>query len=197
MKRLFDIIISFLLISLLWPMLIVVSLLIKFQRNGSIIFSQTRIGLNGKPIEILKFRTMADSRGADGHLLSDDLRLTPLGCFLRSSSIDELPQLWNVLKGEMSLVGPRPLLLEYRSLFSLEQAKRHQVRPGITGLAQVNGRNALCWDDKFKLDVKYVEEHNLFLDIKILLLTVKKVFTREGIAAHGEVTMSKFKGNNR
>jgi lipopolysaccharide/colanic/teichoic acid biosynthesis glycosyltransferase len=143
---------------------------------------------------MLKFRTMTDERGPDGALLSDAKRLTPLGRFLRASSLDELPELWNVLRGDMSLVGPRPLLMEYLPLYTAEQARRHEVRPGITGWAQVNGRNAISWEDKFKLDIWYVDNRSLWLDIKILWLTVKKVLVRDGISAAGEATMSKFQG---
>ncbi len=144
---------------------------------------------------MVKFRTMTDARGDDGNLLSDAERLTAFGRFLRATSLDELPELWNVLRGDMSLVGPRPLLMEYLPLYSPEQARRHEVRPGITGWAQVNGRNALSWDDKFKLDVWYVDHRSLWLDVKILWLTVKKVLVREGISAAGEATMSKFTGS--
>nr|WP_291327235.1 sugar transferase [Acidovorax sp. 28-64-14] len=157
-------------------------------------FRQVRPGMHGQPFEMVKFRTMTDARGADGALLPDADRLTPFGRFLRASSLDELPELWNVLKGEMSLVGPRPLLMEYLPLYSPQQARRHEVRPGITGWAQVNGRNALGWDEKFKLDVWYVDHRSLWLDIKILWLTVKKVLVREGISAAGEATMPRFTG---
>jgi lipopolysaccharide/colanic/teichoic acid biosynthesis glycosyltransferase len=144
---------------------------------------------------MVKFRTMTDARDTDGNLLPDSIRLTTLGRFLRSTSLDELPELWNVLKGEMSLVGPRPLLMEYLPLYSQVQARRHEVRPGITGWAQINGRNAISWDEKFKLDVWYVDNQSFWLDLKILLLTIKKVFVREGISAEGEATMPKFTGN--
>ena len=159
------------------------------------LFSQVRPGLHGKPFTIVKFRTMTDERGPDGVLLPDAQRLTPFGRFLRASSLDELPELWNVLKGEMSLVGPRPLLMEYLPLYSSEQARRHEVRPGITGWAQVNGRNAISWADKFALDVWYVDHRSLWLDVRILWLTVRKVLVRDGISAAGEATMPRFEGD--
>jgi lipopolysaccharide/colanic/teichoic acid biosynthesis glycosyltransferase len=168
---------------------------VRRKLGSPVFFRQTRPGLHGRPFEMVKFRTMTDARGDDGNLLSDAERLTAFGRFLRASSLDELPELWNVLKGDMSLVGPRPLLMEYLPLYSPEQARRHEVRPGITGWAQVNGRNALSWDDKFKLDVWYVDHRSLWLDVKILWLTVKKVLVREGISAAGEATMSKFTGS--
>jgi len=179
----------------LFPMLIVVAVLIKVKVGSPIFFRQQRPGLKGKVFEMIKFRTMTDKCDEKGNLLEDSLRLTKCGHFLRSSSLDELPGLWNVFKGEMSLVGPRPLLVEYLPLYSCEQARRHNVRPGITGWAQVNGRNAISWEDKFKLDVWYVDNQSFWLDLKILLLTVKKVFVKEGISAEGEVTMSKFTGS--
>jgi lipopolysaccharide/colanic/teichoic acid biosynthesis glycosyltransferase len=159
------------------------------------LFRQVRPGLHGRPFMMVKFRTMTDERGADGELLPDAQRLTAFGRFLRASSLDELPELWNVLRGEMSLVGPRPLLMEYLPLYSPEQARRHEVRPGITGWAQVNGRNAVSWDERFKLDVWYVDHRSLWLDLRILWLTVRKVLVREGISAQGEATMSRFTGN--
>ena len=166
------------------------------RRLGSpVLFRQTRPGLHGRPFEMVKFRTLTDARGPDGALLSDAERLTPFGRFLRASSLDELPELWNVLRGDMSLVGPRPLLMEYLPLYTPEQARRHAVRPGVTGWAQVNGRNALSWEEKFALDVWYVDHRSLWLDLKILWLTVKKVLVREGISATGEATMGKFTGN--
>ena len=158
-------------------------------------FRQTRPGRHGTPFEMVKFRTMRDAIDADGRPLPDAERLTKLGRFLRSSSLDELPELWNVLKGEMSLVGPRPLLMEYLPLYSPEQARRHEVRPGVTGWAQVNGRNAISWDEKFALDVWYVDNRSLWLDLKIIWLTIRKVVRREGISAAGEATMSKFTGS--
>jgi lipopolysaccharide/colanic/teichoic acid biosynthesis glycosyltransferase len=169
---------------------------IRRKLGSPVFFRQVRPGMHGKPFEMVKFRTMTDARGPDGALLPDADRLTAFGRFLRASSLDELPELWNVIKGDMSLVGPRPLLMDYLPLYSAEQARRHQVRPGITGWAQVNGRNTLSWDDKFALDVWYVDHRTLWLDIKILWLTVKKVIIKEGISAAGEATMPKFTGAN-
>ena len=194
MKRLFDFLLALLALLLLALPLLVLALLVRRKLGSPVLFRQTRPGLHGQPFEMVKFRTMTDARGADGALLPDAVRLTPFGRFLRASSLDELPELWNVLKGEMSLVGPRPLLMEYLPLYSPQQARRHEVRPGITGWAQVNGRNALGWNDKFKLDVWYVDHRSLWLDIKILWLTVKKVLVREGISAAGEATMPRFTG---
>jgi len=175
--------------------LAVLTLLVRRKLGHPAFFRQVRPGLHGRPFEMVKFRSMTDARGLGGALLPDADRLTPFGQFLRSSSLDELPGLWNVFKGDMSLVGPRPLLMEYLPLYSPEQARRHEVRPGITGWAQVNGRNALGWDDKFKLDVWYVDHRSLWLDIKILWLTVKKVLVRDGISAAGEATMPRFTGS--
>jgi lipopolysaccharide/colanic/teichoic acid biosynthesis glycosyltransferase len=194
MKRAFDIVVSLgALVFLCIPLLLLV-VLVRARLGSPVFFRQRRPGLAGRPFEVLKFRTMTDGRAADGSLLSDAQRLTPFGRFLRASSMDELPELWNVLKGEMSLVGPRPLLMDYLPLYSAEQARRHEVRPGITGWAQVNGRNALSWDEKFKLDVWYVDNRTMWLDIKILWLTVRKVLVREGISAEGEATMPRFTG---
>jgi len=162
-----------------------------------VLFCQTRPGLHGKPFQMIKFRSMRVASGPDGQPLPDFERLTPFGSFLRSSSLDELPELWNVLKGDMSLVGPRPLLMEYLPLYSPEQARRHEVRPGVTGWAQINGRNALSWDEKFQFDVWYVDHQSFWLDLKILLLTVKKVWVREAISAAGEATMPRFTGSPR
>ena len=195
LKRVFDVILALLVLLLVWIPLIVLITLIRRKLGSPVFFKQVRPGLHGLPFEMVKFRSMMDARGPDGQLLPDADRLTPFGRFLRSSSLDELPGLWNVLKGDMSLVGPRPLLMEYLPLYSTEQARRHNVRPGITGWAQVNGRNALSWEDKFKLDVWYVDNLSLWLDIKILWLTVRKVLVREGISAAGEATMSKFTGS--
>jgi lipopolysaccharide/colanic/teichoic acid biosynthesis glycosyltransferase len=193
-KRLFDIIVAtFALIALALPLL-GLTVLVRRKLGNPVLFRQVRPGLHGQPFEMVKFRTMTDQRGPDGELLPDSVRLTSFGRFLRASSLDELPELWNVLKGEMSLVGPRPLLMEYLPLYSGEQARRHEARPGITGWAQVNGRNALSWDEKFALDVWYVDHRSLWGDIKILWLTVKKVLVREGISAAGEATMPKFTG---
>ena len=195
MKRLFDITAALAALLLLALPLALLTWQVRRKLGSPAFFRQVRPGLRGKPFEMVKFRTMTDARGADGALLPDADRLTPFGRFLRASSLDELPELWNVLKGEMSLVGPRPLLMEYLPLYSPQQARRHEVRPGITGWAQVNGRNALGWDEKFKLDVWYVDHRSLWLDIKILWLTVKKVLVREGISAAGEATMPRFTGD--
>jgi lipopolysaccharide/colanic/teichoic acid biosynthesis glycosyltransferase len=195
MKRIFDFLLATLaLVMLSIPFLLLVWS-IRRKLGSPVFFRQRRPGLYGEPFEMVKFRTMTDARGPDGQLLPDAERLTPFGRFLRSTSLDELPELWNVVKGDMSLVGPRPLLMEYLPLYSAEQARRHEVRPGVTGWAQVNGRNALSWEDKFRLDVWYVDNHSLWLDLKILWLTVRKVLVREGISADGEATMSKFTGN--
>lgn len=177
------------------PILIVIALMIRREMGSPVLFRQTRPGLRGKPFQMIKFRTMRDAIDTDGRPLPDAERLTNLGRFLRSSSLDELPELWNVLKGEMSLVGPRPLLIEYLPLYSPDQARRHELRPGVTGWAQVNGRNAISWDEKFALDVWYVDNRSLWLDLKIIWLTIRKVLKRDGISAAGEATMSKFTGN--
>ena len=195
-KRLFDVLLSSLALFCLMPLILVVAWQISRKMGSPVLFRQVRPGLNGKPFEMIKFRTMKDALDAAGNPLPDAERLTPFGQFLRSSSLDELPELWNVLKGDMSLVGPRPLLMEYLPLYSAEQARRHEVRPGVTGWAQVNGRNALSWEEKFKLDVWYVDNQSLWLDIKVLFLTVKKVLVRDGISAEGEATMSKFTGSD-
>jgi len=195
MKRLFDIVVSACALLVLALPLWVLMWQVRRKLGSPVFFTQVRPGLHGKPFKMVKFRSMTSERGTDGELLPDAVRLTPFGRFLRSTSLDELPELWNVLKGDMSLVGPRPLLMEYLPLYSPEQARRHEVRPGITGWAQVNGRNALDWEAKFKLDVWYVDHRSLWLDIKILWLTVKKVLVREGISAAGEATMGKFTGS--
>lgn len=195
MKRLFDALVSALaLLFLAVPLLALVWLVCR-KLGRPVLFRQVRPGLNGQPFEMLKFRTMTDARDASGALLPDAQRLTPFGRFLRASSLDELPELWNVLTGEMSLVGPRPLLMEYLPLYSPEQARRHEVLPGITGWAQVNGRNAISWTDKFALDVWYVDHRSLWLDVRILWLTVRKVLVRDGISAAGEATMPRFEGD--
>lgn len=194
LKRLFDIIVALLGLVVLAVPLLVLSLLVRINLGRPIIFQDIRPGRNGKPFKMFKFRTMTDTRGPDGDWLPDDERMTPFGRFLRSSSLDELPELWNVLKGEMSLVGPRPLLMEYLPLYSPEQSRRHEVRPGITGWAQVNGRNAITWEEKFDLDVWYVDHQNFALDMKILWLTIKKVIAREGIFAADGTTVEQFKG---
>tara|TARA_R110001583_G_scaffold107898_1_gene256596 strand:- start:4893 stop:5483 length:591 start_codon:yes stop_codon:yes gene_type:complete len=195
MKRLFDILVSLLALLLLSPIIFIVSRKIAKNLGKPVLFKQNRPGHHGAIFEMIKFRSMRDAVDENGKVLPDAERLTAFGDKLRSSSLDELPGLWNVLKGDMSLVGPRPLLVEYLPLYSDEQSKRHDVRPGITGWAQVNGRNAISWEEKFKLDVWYVENQSFWLDLKILFLTVKKVFVKEGISADGEATMSKFSGN--
>lgn len=194
MKRFFDIFISINAIVLLSIPILLLCIIVRRKLGSPVFFRQIRPGLHGKPFEMVKLRTMTDSRDEKDQLLTDAERLTIFGNFMRSSSLDELPELWNVLKGDMSLVGPRPLLMEYLPLYSAKQARRHQVRPGITGWAQVNGRNALSWEEKFKLDVWYVDNRTIWLDIKILWLTVRKVMMRDGISAVGEATMSKFGG---
>ena len=195
MKRLFDLLIACTALVLLAIPMVCLYALIYIKLGHPVFFSQVRPGLRGQAFKMVKFRTMTDARGADGLLLPDAERLTPFGRFLRASSLDELPELWNVVRGEMSLVGPRPLLMEYLPLYSTEQARRHHVRPGITGWAQVNGRNALTWEEKFKLDVWYVDNRSLWMDIKILSMTVTKVFKREGINQPGKATTEYFKGN--
>jgi len=176
------------------PLLVCLALLVRVKHGTPVLFCQQRPGLHGLPFFMYKFRTMTDARDAQGILLPDKQRLTVFGKFLRSTSLDELPELFNVLKGEMSLVGPRPLLMEYLSLYTPEQARRHEVRPGITGWAQVNGRNAISWEEKFKLDVWYVDNQSLWLDLKILWMTLVRVFRREGISQEGQATMEKFSG---
>lgn len=195
MKRILDLSAALLGLILLAPIILILATFIRLKLGSPILFTQARPGLHGKPFSMIKFRTMTDARGADGNLLPDSVRLTAFGRFLRSTSLDELPELWNVFKGDMSLVGSRPLLMEYLPRYSSEQARRHQVRPGITGWAQINGRNAISWEEKFKLDVWYVDNRSFWLDLKILLLTIKKVFVREGISAKGEATMQKFTGS--
>lgn len=196
MKRIFDLITSaFALVVFAVPLGLLIWQ-VRRKLGSPVFFRQTRPGYGGQPFEMIKFRTMTDARGADGQLLPDGERLTPFGRFLRSSSLDELPELWNVFRGDMSLVGPRPLLMEYLPLYSTKQARRHEVLPGITGWAQVNGRNALGWEEKFELDVWYVDNQSLWLDLRILWLTVKKVVVREGISAAGEATMPRFNGSH-
>ena len=194
LKRAFDIAASASALVVLSPVLAITAYKVKKELGSPILFRQTRPGLHGKPFEMIKFRTMKDATDKEGNALPDSERLTEFGKKLRASSLDELPELWNVLKGDMSLVGPRPLLMEYLPLYNAEQAKRHNVRPGVTGYAQVNGRNSLSWEDKFKLDTWYVEHQSLWLDMKILLKTVKKVIIKDGISAEGEATMTKFTG---
>ncbi|WP_284702829.1 sugar transferase [Peribacillus simplex] len=195
MKRSFDFICSFSGLIILTPVIIIIAILVRLKLGSPVIFKQQRPGLHGNSFFVFKFRTMTDERDENGELLPDHVRLTLFGQVLRNLSLDELPQLINVLKGDISLVGPRPLLIEYLELFTPEQARRHEVRPGITGWAQVNGRNAISWEDKFKLDVWYVDNRSFWLDMKILFMTVLKVFNSEGISQTGHVTMEKFKGS--
>ena len=194
MKRLFDFFASLLALFFLSPVLLIIALRIRKRLGSPVLFKQVRPGLNGKPFEMIKFRSMRDATDASGKPLPDAERMTPFGAFLRSSSLDELPGLWSVLKGDMSLFGPRPLLMEYLPLYSPEQYRRHEVRPGLSGWAQVNGRNAISWSEKFKLDVWYVENASFLLDLKIILLTLKKVVKKDDINAAGEATMSRFTG---
>lgn len=196
-KRLLDIAASSAALVILSPIYAVVGYKIKKNLGSPVLFRQTRPGLDGKPFEMVKFRTMTDATDSEGNLLPNSERLTPFGNTLRATSLDELPELWNVLKGDMSLVGPRPLLMEYIPLYNEEQARRHKLRPGITGWAQVNGRNAISWDEKFKLDAWYVDNQSLLLDVKILIKTVKKVLIKEDINASNDVTMSRFTGNSQ
>lgn len=196
-KRLIDFVVVLCILSIIWPILIFISLWLHFANKGAgAFFLQERPGRHGKIFKVIKFKTMTDERDAEGNLLPDDRRLTKIGKFVRSTSIDELPQLINVLKGDMSLIGPRPLLPQYLSLYNSEQARRHEVRPGITGWAQVNGRNAISWTRKFELDVWYVDHCSFSLDLKIIFLTIKKVFVREGISSDTCSTMEAFNGNN-
>ncbi|EOI0111653.1 sugar transferase [Vibrio cholerae] len=195
MKRTFDFLLAAIFLLLFFPIILFIAWKIRKNLGSPVLFRQTRPGLNGKPFEMIKFRTMKDAVDANGNPLPDSERMTPFGDKLRNSSLDELPELWNVLKGDMSLVGPRPLLMQYLPLYSKEQARRHEVRPGITGWAQINGRNAISWEEKFKLDVWYVDNWSFGLDLRVLLLTVKKVIFKEDISAEGEVTMPPFKGN--
>jgi lipopolysaccharide/colanic/teichoic acid biosynthesis glycosyltransferase len=194
LKRLFDLFVSLVMLLALAIPLLLLWCLIRCSLGSPVLFKQIRPGKAGRPFTMVKFRTMTDDRDGHGQLLPDMQRLTTLGRFLRATSLDELPELWNVFRGEMSLVGPRPLLMEYLPLYTPEQARRHEVRPGITGWAQVNGRNGLSWEDRFNLDLWYVDNHTLRLDLYILGLTVKKVLSQEGISAQGEATMPKFRG---
>lgn len=193
-KRIFDLALAIPALLVLASVIVVIIVLLRFLIGRGVFFYQNRPGLHGKPFTIYKFCTMTDERDGNGILLSDKERLTSLGRLLRNSSMDELPEFFNVLKGEMSLVGPRPLLMQYLDRYTPEQARRHEVRPGITGWAQINGRNALSWEEKFKMDVWYVDNWSLWLDIKIILMTIKKVLKKEGISAQGEATMQKFMG---
>ncbi|TXY30858.1 sugar transferase [Vibrio mimicus] len=197
MKRVFDFLVSLAALIVLSPITVLVAWKIRSNLGSPVLFRQTRPGLNGQPFEMVKFRTMKDAVDANGNPLPDSERMTPFGDKLRNSSLDELPELWNVLKGDMSLVGPRPLLMQYLPLYSKEQARRHEVRPGVTGWAQINGRNAISWEEKFKLDIWYVDNHSFWLDLRILLLTVKKVFVKEGISADGHVTIAPFTGKDQ
>jgi lipopolysaccharide/colanic/teichoic acid biosynthesis glycosyltransferase len=194
-KRLFDICFSLAAMIFLSPLLLSVMVIIRIKLGSPVFFRQQRPGYRGQPFEMIKFRTMADIRDNEGNLLSDGERLTNYGRFLRSTSIDELPELWNVLKGDMSLVGPRPLLMEYLPLYTPEQRRRHDVHPGVTGWAQINGRNAISWDEKFAFDIWYVDNHSFFLDLKILLMTAKNVLIRRGVNAVGSSTMPRFTGS--
>lgn len=195
LKRTFDLLLAASLIVVLSPVLVLIGLLVRIKLGSPVFFRQLRPGLNAKPFGMIKFRTMTDARGPDGELLQDRERLTSFGLWLRATSLDELPELWNVLRGEMSLVGPRPLLMEYLPRYSARQARRHQVRPGITGWAQVSGRNALSWPARFELDVWYVDNRSFWLDFWILLLTLRSVIKRQGISSPGEATMHSFKGS--
>ena len=196
LKRLLDIVIASSALVLLSPVYAFVAYKVRKNLGSPVLFRQVRPGLNGKPFEMIKFRSMKDAVDAQGNPLPDSERLTPFGQMLRSSSLDEMPELWNVIKGEMSIVGPRPLLMEYLPLYNEQQAKRHNVRPGITGYAQVNGRNAISWKKKFELDIWYVENRSLWLDFKIMLKTLQKVLSKDDISAEGEATMSKFTGTS-
>jgi len=194
LKRGFDIVVSASALIILAPVLAGVALMVRSTMGSPVLFRQLRPGLNRRPFEIIKFRTMRDAFGRDGNPLPDGERLTPSGRWLRATSLDEFPELWNVLKGEMSLVGPRPLLMEYVPLYSAEQARRHDVRPGVTGWAQVNGRNAISWARKFELDVWYVDHRNFWLDLRIIVMTVDRIFRRHGVSAPGSATAEKFEG---
>lgn len=197
LKRCFDFCIAGLLLLFSLPIMAIVYVLVRVKLGSPVLFRQQRPGLHGKPFYLLKFRTMTDERDNNGELLSDHLRLTPFGLLLRKTSMDELPQLINVVKGDISLVGPRPLLMDYLKLYTEKQAKRHMVRPGITGWAQVNGRNAVTWEERFERDVWYVENQSVLLDLKILLLTIKKVITSDGVSNGSHVTMPVFEGSAR
>jgi lipopolysaccharide/colanic/teichoic acid biosynthesis glycosyltransferase len=195
LKRAFDFAVATLALVLLSPVILATAIAVGVTMGRPVFFRQARPGLHGRPFEMIKFRTMRDAVGANGELLADGERLTSFGRWLRSTSLDELPELWNVMKGEMSLVGPRPLLMQYLPLYSPEQARRHLVRPGVTGWAQINGRNAVSWDQKFELDVRYVETRSFALDLRILALTALRVLRRDGISAAGDATMPAFTGS--
>lgn len=196
LKRFIDMVVSGMFFLFFWWIFLIIGYFVKKKLGSPVIFKQERPGKNGEIFTMYKFRTMTDESDERGNLLSDDKRLPKFGQILRSTSLDELPELFNVLKGEMSLVGPRPLLVEYLERYNDFQRRRHEVRPGITGWAQINGRNGILWEEKFKLDVEYVDNYSFLMDIKILFLTIKKVFIREGISQEGEVTISKFQGND-
>ena len=197
LKRWLDFVIVLCVLAVIWPILLLITLWLHFANKGAgAFFTQERPGRNGKIFKVIKFKTMTDERDADGNLLPDAERLTPVGRFVRSTSIDELPQLINVLKGDMALIGPRPLLVQYLPLYSKEQARIHEVRPGITGWAQCHGRNSISWTEKFKLDVWYVDHCSLITDIKVIFITIKKVLLRDGISQEGQATMEPFNGNN-
>lgn len=196
-KRCFDFVVALIALSILFVPMLIVTIGLHFANKGAgAFFTQQRPGKNGKVFRIWKYKTMTDERGEDGHLLPDEVRLTPIGKLVRSLSIDELPQLWNVLKGDMSFIGPRPLLVQYLPLYSKEQARRHEVRPGITGWAQCHGRNALSWSEKFRYDVWYVDHVSMWTDLKVILLSIRGVLMREGISQEGQATMEFFNGHN-
>ncbi len=197
MKRIFDVIVSFSVLLAFSPILLLVALLVRTKLGSPIFFTQIRPGLHGKPFKMVKFRTLTEQKDESGNYLPDADRLTSFGALLRSTSLDELPELWNVLKGDMSLVGPRPLLMEYLPLYTPEQYRRHEVRPGVTGWAQINGRNAIDWDTRFQLDVYYVDHQSFWFDMKIIALTAAKVLKREGIQQEGQATVSKFTGSGK
>lgn len=196
-KRLLDIVYSIGFILCFWWLYIIVAVLVKKNLGNPVIFKQQRPGLNGKVFTMYKFRSMTDAKDKDGKLLSDEERLPRFGQLLRATSLDEIPEFFNILKGDMSLVGPRPLLVQYLERYNKRQARRHEVRPGITGWAQVNGRNAISWEQKFEYDVEYVEKCSFLLDIKIIFMTIKKIFIREGISQEGNVTMEEFRGSRK
>lgn len=193
-KRLFDIVVSAIALLVFLPLILILIILVRIKLGSPVFFTQTRPGRDGKPFQMVKFRSMTNAKDAEGNLLPDDQRLPKFGKLLRSTSLDELPELWNVLKGDMSLVGPRPLLMQYLDRYTPEQRRRHEVRPGITGWAQVNGRNNVPWEERFKMDVWYVDNHNLLLDIKILWMTVLKVVKRSDVSQEGHATMTEFMG---
>ena len=197
MKRIFDVIVSFSVLLVFSPVLLLVALLVRTKLGSPIFFTQIRPGLHGKPFKMVKFRTLTEQKDELGNYLPDADRLTSFGALLRSTSLDELPELWNVLKGDMSLVGPRPLLMEYLPLYTPEQYRRHEVRPGVTGWAQINGRNAIDWETRFQLDVYYVDHQSFWFDMKIIVLTAAKVLKREGIQQEGQATVTKFTGSGK